>query len=113
MFRPRRKNDITDYEFKNYIAPHFDLYNKYVFDFLIPDACAFYIFSAYNHHFEESSLDILIKTALEAFNTICENDELKLLKDRTKYILKIKYGLKITNENPIKVIDTFPKLTTG
>ena len=38
--------DITDFEFKSYVEPHFNLVESYLKNYLIPDYCAFFIFSA-------------------------------------------------------------------
>ena len=37
MFRPSTPEDITDFEFKAYVEPHFNLVESYLKKFLIPD----------------------------------------------------------------------------
>jgi len=102
MFRPSTPEDITDFEFKTYVEPHFNLVESYLKNFLIPDYCAFFIFSAYRNQLEESSYDIFISSALDFFNVDSIKKDRITWKEKITEILDIKYGLKIINENPLR-----------
>ncbi len=108
-FRKNSIEDITEYEFRSYIEPHIDRFRKYVQEYALADMCAFYIFSGYQMEaLYENSLDIFIKDVLSMMN---EEYEITLdLKNSTKKILKDKYGLTITYEDPLsfkKFVDSY------
>ena len=110
MFRKKTPEDIPLDEYRRYVKPHFDLINKYLVKYVVADFCAFYIFSCYNHHSEEENFDIFIDSALIFFNADLSKNEKKQLKNKVAKILKIKYGLAVTNDNPLGLRETFPEL---
>jgi hypothetical protein len=61
--------------------------DKYLYTYVVPDFCAYFIFSSYNHHCEEESFDTFIQIALTSFNLGILENELKLLKRKIKSIL--------------------------
>ena len=103
MFRKKTPEDISHEEWKKYIEPHHDMVDTYLINYVIPDYCAFYIASAYRHELEEESYDIFINSALCFFNV--DDSMMDRLKDKEKIaeILRIKYGLIITNEEPLEI----------
>ena len=103
MFRPKSPNDVTAEEYRLYVKPHFDLIDINLKEYVIPECCAFFIFSAYRNQLEEDSLDIFIYSALTSFNVSYKKNELASLKKKIYKILKIKFGLTIQNEEPLKV----------
>jgi len=102
MFRPSTPEDITDFEFKPYVEPHFNLVESYLKNYLIPDYCEFLIFSAYRNHLEEDSYDIFISSALGFFNVDSDKKDRITWKKKITGILDIKYDLKIMDENPLR-----------
>lgn len=110
MFRKKTPDDIPLDEYRRYVKPHFDLMNTYLVKYVVPDFCAFYIFSSYHHHSEEESLDIFIDSALIFLNVDLSNNEKKHLKKKVVNILKIKYGLSVVNDDPLGLYETFPTL---
>lgn len=97
-------------EYRRYVKPHFDLMNTYLAKYVVPDFCAFYIFSCYNHHSEEESFDIFIDSALIFFNVDLSKNERSSLNKKVANILKLKYGLLVKNDNPLGLQETFPVL---
>lgn len=92
------KEDITDKEFEEVILPFYDNYNEYLINYVIPDTIALYLANEdclsncplYNH----------INSAIDIFNVSCD---INSLIPKIKQILKIKYNLKIVNDNPLKI----------
>ena len=110
LFRRKTPEDIPMDEYLRYVKPHFDLMNTYLVKYVIPDFCAFYIFSCFHHHSEEESFNIFIDSALIFLNADLSKNEKKRLKNKVTEILKIKYGLAVTNDNPLGLRETFPEL---
>lgn len=79
---------------KNYIN-----FCNYLKEFIIPDVVAFYIAdSFYKKVLSESSLYNHINSAIDVFNISCDIDKVV---PSIKKILRIKYNLKIVNNNPL------------
>ena len=95
------KEDITDKEFEEILLPFYNNYNEYLIKFIIPDAVAFYLANGYSRN---CLLDCLlinhINSALDIFNARCNVDKLIL---EIELILNIKYNLKISKNNPLKL----------
>ena len=49
MFRSSTPEDVTPYELEHYVNPHFDSVRSYLKNYIIPDVCAFVIYSAYKN----------------------------------------------------------------
>ena len=97
------KEDITDKEFEEILLPFYNNYNEYLIKFVIPDAIAFYLANGYSRNFlSDCPLINHINSALDIFNVSCNGDELI---PEIKLILKIKYNLKITKNNPLILIE--------
>lgn len=97
------KEDITDKEFEEILLPFYNNYNKYIIKFVIPDAIAFYLANGYSRNcLSECPLINHINSALDIFNVNCNSDELI---PEIELILKIKYNLKITKNNPLILIE--------
>ena len=97
------KDDIKDKEFEEILLPFYNNYNKYIIKFVIPDAIAFYLANGYSRNcLSDCPLINHINSALDIFNVSCNGDELI---PEIKLILKIKYNLKITKNNPLILIE--------
>ena len=97
------KEDITDKEFEEILLPFYNNYNEYIIKFVIPDAIAFYLANGYSRNcLSECPLINHINSALDIFNVNCNSDELI---PEIELILKIKYNLKITKNNPLILIE--------
>lgn len=104
MFRPRSDLDISDKELAKYVNPHERMFDSYLYEYIIPDAVAFYLASGYfNDAIWEGSYDIHINTVLDQLNQVCLSKNIfNCIKKRTTKALKIKYGLIVTNDNPLE-----------
>lgn len=107
MFRVSTPDDVTEYELEHYINPHFDSVNKYLENYVIPDVCAFFIYSAYKNQLEEESYYIFINDALNNFNQTYSTSEVNSLKKDVSKVLRIKYGLIVTNDDPLRLEESF------
>ena len=107
MFRKTSGEDYTDFELNNYVIPHFDTITNYFKKYVIPDACAFVIYSAYKNNIEENSFHIFINDGLTHFNFEYSKREINKMKKEVSEILRIKYGLKVINDDPLMLEETF------
>lgn len=102
-FRKNTDDDVSNYEFNNFINPHIDRFKKYIQEYVLPSICAFYIYSGYQMEaLYTNSLDIFIKDVLAMTNE--EYILTEKLKDDTKKILKLNYGLTIKTEDPLSFL---------
>ncbi len=93
--------DISDKEFKEKYLPFYDNYNDYMVRFVIPDAVAFYISNSYYRNcLCTSKLYNHLNSAVDIFNCRCNIDTII---PTIELILKVKYNLKITETNPLKL----------
>lgn len=93
--------DITDEEFEEKYGPFYDNFNNYMKTFVIPNVVAFYLASGYDRScLDNCPLKNHINSAVDVFNIICDVDDLI---PKIEMILGIKYNLKITQRNPLKL----------
>jgi len=93
--------DISDEEFNEKYLPFYDNFNDYMVRFVIPDAVAFYIANSYLRGcLDDSKLYNHINSAVDIFNCRCDVD---IILPSIEKILNIKYNLKITSRNPLKL----------
>ena len=93
--------DITDKEFEEFLLPFYKNFNDYIIRFVIPDTVAFYLANGYFRNcLSNCSLINHINSASDIFNIQCDIN--KLIPE-IEVILKIKYNLLITNNNPLKL----------
>lgn len=93
--------DILDEEFEKRNSYFYDNYDEFVKTFLIPDAIAFYIANAHSIGcLSDSKLYNHINSAIDIFNCRCDIDKIIPM---IELILKLKYNLKITQTNPLKL----------
>ena len=91
--------DITDEEFEKIYLPFYNNVNNYLNNYVIPDLVAFYLANAYSRHcLSKCNLINHINSAVAIFN--CRCDIIRLI-PKIKEILRIKYNLKIVNDNPL------------
>lgn len=93
--------DISYEEFNEKCLPFYDNFNDYMVSFVIPDAIAFYISNSYSRGcLCDSKLYNHINSAVDVFNCRCDLDKII---PTIEMILGIKYNLKITQRNPLKL----------
>lgn len=105
MFRPHTSDDVTDEEYEKYVSPHRDAFDQFMVEFIMPEASAFYIYSAY-HLFPDEQYDLstYVNSSLDVFNVFDENlnvPNFDRIVEKTKEILFLKYGLEIISESPL------------
>lgn len=90
-------SNISDKEWEEKYLPFYDNYNDYVIKFVILDTLAFYLANAhYRGCLCDSKLYNHLNSAIDMFNISCD---INSLIPSIKEILKIKYNLKIVNNN--------------
>ena len=91
------KEDITDKEFEEILLPFYENYNGYLITYIIPDTIAFYLANGYSRNcLSDCPLYNHINSAIDIFNVSCD---IESLIPPIKQILKIKFNLKIVNDN--------------
>lgn len=100
MIRKSNDNDISEEEWNKVLNPFYDNYNEFMESYVLPEVIAFYIASSfYRNAMWESSFKQHYNSGKEYLNIFDENHT-KVKKEVIK-LLRIKYSLEITNENPL------------
>lgn len=95
------EDNISDKEFQEKYLPFYDNFEEYMIRYAIPDAVAFYIANSYSRGcLDDSKLYNHINSAVDVFNCRCDID---IILSSIEKILNIKYNLKITQRNPLKL----------
>lgn len=95
------EDNISDKEFQEKYLPFYDNFEEYMIRYAIPDAVAFYIANSYSRGcLDDSKLYNHINSAVDVFN--CRGD-IDIILPFIEKILNIKYNLKITQRNPLKL----------
>lgn len=95
------EDNISDKEFQEKYLPFYDNFEEYMIRYAIPDAVAFYIANSYSRGcLDDSKLYNHINSAVDVFNCRCDID---IILPSIEKILNIKYNLKITQRNPLKL----------
>ena len=102
MIRKTTNGDISDEEFNAILKPFLDNYDEYIESYVMPEVIAYYIANSYyrNAMYEGSFLQHY-NSAKDLINMFGENEE--KVKDEVFKLLRVKYVLSITNENPIEI----------
>lgn len=83
------------------ISTFYNNFSKYMIKYIIPDVVAFYIANSYIRNcLCDSPLYNHINSAKDVFNIKCDT---KKLIPKIEEILRIKYNLKIVNNNPLRL----------
>ena len=91
--------DITDKEFEEVLMPYNDNLDNFVIKYIIPEVFAFQLANSYSRGcLYEEKMEQHYKTMTDVINLFPSID---IVKEPTVEILKIKYNLMITNENPL------------
>lgn len=102
MIRKNTNGDISDEEFEAILKPFIDDYDNFIYSYVMPEIIAYYIANSFNrnsmysgtfnHHYNSD------KDMLNLFNEDYETVKAKVFK-----LLKIKYALIVTNEEPLEL----------
>ena len=100
MIRKTTNDDISDEEFNAILKPFLDNYDEYIKSYVIPEVIAYYIANSYyrNAMYEGSFLQHY-NSAKDLINMFGENE----VKAEVFKLLRVKYTLSITNENPLEI----------
>lgn len=101
MLRKCTDEDISDEEFNEILKPFLDNYDEYNESYIMPEVIAYYIANSYyrNAMYEGSFLQHY-NSAKDLINMFGENEE--KIKAEVFKLLRVKYALSITNENPLE-----------
>ena len=103
MLRKCTDEDISDEECKNVIDPFYDNFDEYVTTYVMPEVIAFYIASSfYRNAMQEATFYQHYNSAKDIFN-ISDDENYDKVKTEVIKLLKIKYALLITNEEPLEI----------
>ena len=102
MIRKTINGDISDEEFNAILKPFLDNYDEYIESYIMPEVIAYYIANSYyrNAMYEGSFLQHY-NSAKDLINLFGEDYE--EVKAEIYKLLKIKYALLITNEEPLEI----------
>ena len=102
MIRKTTNGDISDEEFNAILKPFLDNYAEYIESYVMPEVIAYYMANSYyrNAMYEGSFLQHY-NSAKDLINMFGENEE--KVKAEVFKLLRVKYVLSITNENPIEI----------
>ena len=100
MIRKTTNGDISDEEFNAILKPFLDNYDEYIESYIMPEIIAYYIANSYyrNAMYEGSFLQHY-NSAKDLINMVSENE----VKTEVFKLLRVKYVLSITNENPLEI----------
>ena len=102
MIRKTTNGDISDEEFNAILKTFLDNYDEYIESYIMPEVIAYYIANSYyrNAMYEGSFLQHY-NSAKDLINMFGENEE--KVKTEVFKLLRVKYDLSITNENPLEI----------
>ena len=102
MIRKNTNGDISDEEFKAILKFFIDDYDDFVISYIMPEVIAYYIANSYYRgSMYEGSFLQHYNSAKDIINYFGEDSE-KVKADVYK-LLRVKYALLITNENPLEI----------
>lgn len=102
MIRKNTIEDISEEEFKKVLKPFIDDYDNFVYSYILPEVIAYYIANSYYRgSMYEGSFLQHYNSAKDLINLFGENYE--ITKAEVYKLLKIKYALLITNEDPLEI----------
>ena len=102
MIRENVNGDISNEEFEKLLKPFSDNYNEYLESYIIPEVIAYYIANSYyRHSMYKGSFLQHYNSAKDVINYFGEDSE--KVKAEVYKLLRVKYALLITNENPLEI----------
>ena len=102
MIRENINGDISDEEFEKLLKPFSDNYNEYLESYIMPEVIAYYIANSYyRHSMYKGSFLQHYNSAKDLINLFGEDYE--QVKVEVYKLLKIKYALLITSEDPLEI----------
>ena len=102
MIRKTTNGDISDDEFEAVLKPFLDDYDNFIYSYIMPEIIAYFIANAFNRNSMYSgTFNQHYNSAKDIINYFGEDYE--TVKTEVFKLLKIKYALIITNEEPLEL----------
>lgn len=102
MIRKSNDKDISEEEWNKILNPFYNNYNDFMESYVLPEVITFYIASSfYRNAMWKSTFKQHYNSGKEYLNIFDENH--KKVKSEVIKLLRIKYSLEITNENPLEL----------
>lgn len=102
MIRQSTDEDISDEELEKIINPFYNTYDEFIENYVMPEVIAYYIANSfYRNAMWEATFNQHYNSAKDIINLFGEN--YKKVKNEVIKLLRIKYALEITNENPLEL----------
>src|SRR5574344_719775 len=102
MIRKTTNGDISDDEFEVVLKPFLDDYDNFICSYVMPEIIAYYIANSFNRNSMYScTFDQHYNSAKDMLNLFGEDYE--TVKSKVFKLLKIKYALIVTNEEPLEL----------
>lgn len=102
MIRNTTNGDISDDEFEAVLKPFLDDYDNFIYSYIMPEIIAYYIANAFNRNSMYSgTFNQHYNSAKDILNLFGEDYE--IVKAEVFKLLKIKYALIVTNEEPLEL----------
>ena len=100
MFRKTVNGNISDEDFKKILMPFNDNYDDFLENYIMPEVIAFYIANSfYRDAMWKGSFKQHYNSASDVINFF--NEDCKKVKAKVIKLLRIKYALEVTNEEPL------------
>ena len=102
MIRKTTNGDISDDEFEAVLKPFFDDYDNFIYSYVMPEIIAYYIANAFNRNSMYSgTFNQHYNSAKDILNLF--NEDYETVKAEVFKLLKVKYALIVTNEEPLEL----------
>lgn len=98
----KSKEDIKEEDIEKIIKPFDDSYNEFLENYIMPEVIAYYIANSfYRNAMWESSFKQHYNSAADIINFF--DEDYNKVKLEVIKLLRIKYALEVTNENPLEL----------
>ena len=102
MIRKNINADINEEEFEQILRPFIDDYNNFIVIYIMPEVIAYYIANSYYRgSMYQGSFLQHYNSAKDLINLF--GDDYEQVKSEVYKLLRVKYALLITNENPLEI----------
>ena len=102
MIRKTTNGDISDAEFEALLKPFLDDYDNFIYSYVMPEIIAYYIANSFNRNSMYSgTFNQHYNSAKDMLNLF--NEDYETVKAEVFKLLKMKYSLIVTNEEPLEL----------
>lgn len=108
MFIKNECGDVSDEEFEKIVAPFDSMFDSFVKEFILPEACAFYVAIGFREEcLWQQDFDLFIGSVLDMLNH--PKSYVNEIKPTVIKLLKLKYGLNVINEKPLELSNVYSR----